>query len=914
MLSILYYLIIYPIELLVEVTFSILNLILNNPGLSIVGVSLVINFLILPMYRRSDALQETEREEQKKLSHWVKHIRRTFHGDEQFMMLQEYYRQNGYKPIYALRGSVSLLLQIPFFIAAYHYLSNLSVLQGTPFLFISDMGKPDGLIRIGSMSINLLPILMTAINFLSGAIYTKGFELKDKLQLYIMALLFLALLYTSPSGLVLYWTCNNTFSLLKNIFFKQMKHPKEVFAILAAGGGIGFFILVRTRYSSLVWFSLGLLVLLISLIPLIKWLRRICSNSSSKISNWFSIPYMEDSSSSRIYFAGAVFIVFLVGILIPSAAIVSSPEEFVYENNYINPLHYLIYSASIAAGCFVIWGGILFSLAEHKSKGAASISIWILSITFMIDYLFFGRKYGDMTPELNFFRVPDPSSKEKWLNILLLITTGILLYAVWKRFRNEIHIILSILAVCTLILSGVNIKSINDQMNAMSYVRHSVSEQNPSDKVIHLSKKGKNVVVLMLDRAISGYVPYIMEEKPELQKEFSGFVYYPNTISYGGYTLLGAPPLFGGYEYTPEKMNLRKNESMKDKHDEALKVMPVLFLNNNYRVTVCDPPYAGYQEVADLSIYKDYPQIKTYHLIGHYSDNAGMAYSEKRRIHNFFCYGIFKVSPSFIKKGLYDNGKYLSTEKETDDNRTFDESYDVLRKLSTLTEADDSEQNQFVMITNDATHEPSKLQMPDYTVQDEVDNTAYEAQWAKKFYSNGSSSIHMDTEDQKEHYYINIASFLQLGKWFAYLREQGVWDNTRIILVSDHGNALGQIDSLLIDDKNDAQRLNPLLMVKDFSEETGEKGSGVTVSNSFMTNADVPSIATQEIIDDPQNPFTGRFIDSMDKTAGAQQVTIAPIHNVSQIHGNTLNIHHGEWYDVQKDIFNHDNWKKVNNN
>jgi membrane protein insertase Oxa1/YidC/SpoIIIJ len=68
MLSILYYLIIYPIELLVEVTFSILNLILNNPGLSIVGVSLVINFLILPMYRRSDALQETGAEEQKKLS------------------------------------------------------------------------------------------------------------------------------------------------------------------------------------------------------------------------------------------------------------------------------------------------------------------------------------------------------------------------------------------------------------------------------------------------------------------------------------------------------------------------------------------------------------------------------------------------------------------------------------------------------------------------------------------------------------------------------------------------------------------------------------------------------------------------------------------------------------------------------
>jgi membrane protein insertase Oxa1/YidC/SpoIIIJ len=32
-----------------------------------------------------------------------------------------------------------------------------------------------------------------------------------------MALIFLVLLYNSPSGLVLYWTCNNIFSLGKNL-------------------------------------------------------------------------------------------------------------------------------------------------------------------------------------------------------------------------------------------------------------------------------------------------------------------------------------------------------------------------------------------------------------------------------------------------------------------------------------------------------------------------------------------------------------------------------------------------------------------------------------------------------------------------------------------------------------------------
>ena len=39
------------------------------------------------------------------------------------MILQTYYRQNHYKPTYVLRSAVSLFLEIPFFIAAYAFLS-----------------------------------------------------------------------------------------------------------------------------------------------------------------------------------------------------------------------------------------------------------------------------------------------------------------------------------------------------------------------------------------------------------------------------------------------------------------------------------------------------------------------------------------------------------------------------------------------------------------------------------------------------------------------------------------------------------------------------------------------------------------------------------------------------------------------
>ena len=72
---------------------------------------------------------------------------------------------------------------------------------------------------------------MTLINCIAGAVYTKGFPFKEKLQLYGMAFLFLILLYNSPSGLVLYWTLNNIFSLLKNIYYK-IKSPYKMHIFL----------------------------------------------------------------------------------------------------------------------------------------------------------------------------------------------------------------------------------------------------------------------------------------------------------------------------------------------------------------------------------------------------------------------------------------------------------------------------------------------------------------------------------------------------------------------------------------------------------------------------------------------------------------------------------------------------------
>ena len=217
--SILESLFIGPLKLVFEVIFELAYRLVNHPGLAIIFLSLVMNILVLPLYRRADAMQEEARDIDQKLSRGVSHIKKTFSGDERMMILQTYYRQNNYKPTDALNGSVSLLLEIPFFMAAYQFLSHLDILNGVSFGPIKDLGAPDGLLVIGGVAINLLPFLMTLINIISSALYLKGFPLKTKIQLYTMAGFFLVFLYTSPSCLVFYWTLNNLFSLVKTIFY-----------------------------------------------------------------------------------------------------------------------------------------------------------------------------------------------------------------------------------------------------------------------------------------------------------------------------------------------------------------------------------------------------------------------------------------------------------------------------------------------------------------------------------------------------------------------------------------------------------------------------------------------------------------------------------------------------------------------
>ena len=102
----------------------------------------------------------------------------------------------------------------------FRYLANLGALRGVAFGPIVDLSLPDGLLG----GLNLLPFLMTAINVASVREYVD--DRRKRQQGLGLAVVFLVLLYWSPSGLVLYWTANNLFSYARNVIARISGSPR----------------------------------------------------------------------------------------------------------------------------------------------------------------------------------------------------------------------------------------------------------------------------------------------------------------------------------------------------------------------------------------------------------------------------------------------------------------------------------------------------------------------------------------------------------------------------------------------------------------------------------------------------------------------------------------------------------------
>jgi hypothetical protein len=262
----------------------------------------------------------------------------------------------------------------------------------------------------------------------------------------------------------------------------------------------------------------------------------------------------------------------------------------------------------------------------------------------------------------------------------------------------------------------------------------------------------------MLDRAISAFLPYVFAESPELYALYEGFTYYPNTVSFNGYTAMGSPPIFGGYEYTPMEINRRNQVPAVTKHNEALLMLPRIFSEAGYSVTVTDPPYPNYSTKEDLRIYDQYPEVKALitdsvytklWIKEHQLDFPSTGDVLKR---NLFRYSIFKTAPTVLRQGIYLQGDWCAPVSSHKTTLTLN-GYSVLDYLPRLTGITEEETNTALIMFNNTTHEGSLLQAPEY--RPVLNATNY-----------GSSPFKKENA-----YHINAAAIKRLAEWFEYLKE-----------------------------------------------------------------------------------------------------------------------------------------------
>ena len=552
--------------------------------------------------------------------------------------------------------------------------------------------------------------------------------------------------------------------------------------------------------------------------------------------------------------------------------------------------------------------------------------ICVAAVCAVVDYMFFGTKLGNLSSMLQYDIAFHYSLKECLINLGVLALCGAAVLTLWLKRGKLVRAVFPVLILAVAGMSVYNIAGIRSEL---PQIRKLVEQESGEKASFTLSRNGKNVIVFMLDRGISSYVPYLFQERPELRRQFDGFTWYPNTLSFGCTTNTGSPALFGGYEYTPEELNKRVSESLAEKHNEALKVLPVLFSEAGYEVTVCHPPYAGYTEIPDLSIFDDCDGIKAYNTEnGQFADQTELIASRQKIWNrNFFCYSIMKISPLVIQSGLYQGGQYFNTQdldsmlhhtqfiSDRSVSHGLDESfmnaYSVLCALPDITHITGDSLNTYLAINNGTAHDVMLLREPEYEPALYVDNTVYDAEHEDRFTCEGRT-MQVDIPYTMKHYQCNMAAFLQLGRWFDYLRDQGVYDNTRIILVADHGHGMAQFKDMIFGEwvgntwhhPQDVMSYNPLLMVKDFA------GKGFHVDDRFMTNADTPILALDGLLNAPVNPFTGKAITDEPKSAEEHHILYTDISDPWDNNGNTFLP--DRWYALKgQNIFDLSAWSSL---
>ncbi len=186
----------------------------GNPGVGIIVFTLLIRVVIFPL----SYMQIKSMGKQQELAPQLKELQKQYSSKdtETQRKLQEatqkLYADNGINP---LMGCLPLLVQMPFLFALYQAIARTDALKQGTFLWMN-LAKPDPLF--------ILPILaaiFTALTTLTSTLAQPQRTATSWIMVAVSPIMILAIAFTMPSAISIYWVVTNAFSLAQTFLIQN---------------------------------------------------------------------------------------------------------------------------------------------------------------------------------------------------------------------------------------------------------------------------------------------------------------------------------------------------------------------------------------------------------------------------------------------------------------------------------------------------------------------------------------------------------------------------------------------------------------------------------------------------------------------------------------------------------------------
>lgn len=226
------------LEVILKFIMELVNRFVHNWGVSIIITTLFLKLILFPLTKKS-SLSTVKMQE---LQPQMQALQDKYKDNPQKLneAMAKFYKQAGYNP---LSGCLPLLIQFPILIAMYNLFNNYFEFRGSLFIpgWITDLSQPDTVFVLGfnipflGRNIRALPVIYVISQLLFGKITSNGGATAGqnsgqmKMMMYIMPVMFFFLFYNVSSGLLLYWTVSNIFTLVQQLVINNMlKKQKEL--------------------------------------------------------------------------------------------------------------------------------------------------------------------------------------------------------------------------------------------------------------------------------------------------------------------------------------------------------------------------------------------------------------------------------------------------------------------------------------------------------------------------------------------------------------------------------------------------------------------------------------------------------------------------------------------------------------